>query len=49
VTVKRLDKKGNIVRLIPENEELEDIVVDTDVEPVFIEGLGVGVIRNGGL
>jgi len=49
VTVKRLDKKGNIVRLIPENEELEDIVVDTNVEPVFIEGLGVGVIRNGGL
>lgn len=49
VTVKRLDKKGNIVRLIPENEELDDIIIDTSVEPVFIEGLGVGVIRNGGL
>lgn len=49
VTVKRLDRKGNIVRLIPENEELEDIVIDTNSEPVYIEGLGVGVIRNGDL
>ncbi|GLQ29866.1 transcriptional repressor LexA [Litoribrevibacter albus] len=49
VTVKRLDRKGNIVRLIPENEELDDIVIDTNEEPVFIEGLGVGVIRNGDL
>jgi repressor LexA len=49
VTVKRLDRKGNIVRLIPENEELDDIIIDTNEEPVYIEGLGVGVIRNGDL
>lgn len=49
VTVKRLDKKGNIVRLIPENEELDDIIIDTNEEAVYIEGLGVGVIRNGDL
>lgn len=49
VTVKRLDKKGNIVRLIPENEDLEDIIIDTTEEAVYIEGLGVGVIRNGDL
>ena len=49
VTVKRLDKKGNVVRLIPENEEMEVIEINTSEEPVFIEGLGVGVIRNEGL
>jgi repressor LexA len=49
VTVKRLDKQGSLVRLLPENEELEPIEIDTELEPVFIEGLGVGVIRSGGL
>ncbi|GAA3932989.1 transcriptional repressor LexA [Litoribacillus peritrichatus] len=49
VTVKRLDKQGSIVRLLPENEDLEPIEIDTNLEPVFIEGLGVGVIRNEGL
>jgi repressor LexA len=47
VTVKRLRKKGAIVELLPENPEFEPIVVDTRKEALAIEGIGVGVIRNG--
>ncbi|WP_024872166.1 transcriptional repressor LexA [Tolumonas lignilytica] len=47
VTVKRFERKGNTVRLLPENEELEPIVVDLTQEQLSIEGLAVGVIRNG--
>lgn len=46
VTVKRFEKKGNIVRLIAENEEFNDIVVDLESEEFAIEGLSVGVIRQ---
>lgn len=49
VTVKRYEKKGNIVYLHPENPDFETIVVDTRVEPLSIEGIAVGVVRNGGL
>ena len=48
VTVKRFERKGNVVRLLPENEELEPIIVDLTQEQLSIEGLAVGVIRNGG-
>ena len=48
VTVKRFERKGNVVRLLPENEELEPIIVDLSQEQLSIEGLAVGVIRNGG-
>lgn len=47
VTVKRFERKGNVVRLLPENEELEPIVIDLTQEHLSIEGLAVGVIRNG--
>jgi repressor LexA len=47
VTVKRFKRKGNIVRLLPENPDFEPIVVDLRHEPLVIEGIGVGVIRKG--
>ncbi|MDB4837631.1 transcriptional repressor LexA [Marinomonas sp.] len=47
VTVKRFEKKGSTVRLIAENEEFNDIMVDLESEEFAIEGLSVGVIRQG--
>lgn len=47
VTVKRLKKQGNTVQLLPENEEFSPIVVDLREQSLTIEGLAVGVIRNG--
>lgn len=44
VTVKRLHKKGARVELIAENPDYAPIVVDG---PLAIEGLAVGLIRNG--
>lgn len=49
VTVKRLRRKGSIVELLPENPEFAPIVVNTRSEPLVIEGLAVGLIRNGRL
>jgi len=48
VTVKRLKKtrKRNEILLLPENEELEPILVDLKEQYFSIEGLGVGVIRT---
>jgi repressor LexA len=48
VTVKRLKKQGNVVQLLPENSEFSPIVVDLRQHNFTIEGLAVGVIRNGG-
>ena len=48
VTVKRYQRDGNIVRLIAENEEFAPIVIDLTHQEIAIEGLGVGVIRQGG-
>lgn len=47
VTVKRLDKRGRTVRLLPENPEFEPIVVDAARDELVIEGIAVGVIRAG--
>ncbi len=47
VTVKRLDKRGRTVRLLPENPEFEPIVVDAARDELVIEGVAVGVIRAG--
>ncbi|RLR18057.1 repressor LexA [Sodalis-like symbiont of Bactericera trigonica] len=47
VTVKRLKRQGNIVELLPENSEFNPIVVDLRQQELTIEGLAVGVIRNG--
>ncbi|WP_437887364.1 transcriptional repressor LexA [Phytobacter sp. V91] len=47
VTVKRLKKQGNTVHLLPENSEFSPIVVNLREQNFTIEGLAVGVIRNG--
>lgn len=47
VTVKRLKKQGNVVQLLAENEAFDPIVVDLREQNFSIEGLAVGVIRNG--
>lgn len=46
VTVKRFKREGSHVYLLPENEEFEPIDIDLAEQEVFIEGLGVGVIRR---
>ncbi|CAM4052444.1 MULTISPECIES: transcriptional repressor LexA [Shewanella] len=47
VTVKRFEKRGSTVFLHAENEEYSPIVVDLTTQSLSIEGLAVGVIRNG--
>lgn len=47
VTVKRLRRKGHAVSLLPENPDFEPIEVDLRREQMTIEGVAVGVIRNG--
>ena len=47
VTVKRFRQRGNKVRLMPENPDFEPIEVDLRYDDMSIEGLAVGVIRNG--
>jgi repressor LexA len=47
VTVKRYQQKGSIVSLLPENEDFEPIVVDLKEQALVIEGVVVGVIRDG--
>ncbi|MBL4742859.1 MAG: repressor LexA [Idiomarina sp.] len=47
VTVKRFEQKGRKVLLHPENDEFSTIVVDLSEQVFAIEGLAVGVIRNG--
>lgn len=46
VTVKRFRQRGGVVRLLPENADFEPIVVNLRRQPLVIEGIGVGVIRN---
>lgn len=46
VTVKRFERKGSMVYLHPENDELKAIVVDPSTSFLEIEGIAVGVIRN---
>jgi repressor LexA len=47
VTVKRFKRQGNQVQLIAENPDYEPILVDLKRDPFAIEGIGVGIIRNG--
>jgi repressor LexA len=47
VTVKRFKRRGHAVQLLPENPDFEPIEVDLRNEPLVIEGIAVGVIRNG--
>ncbi len=49
VTVKRLHRRGNHVQLLPENPDFKIIEVDPRRTAFAIEGIAVGVIRNGTL
>ena len=47
VTVKRYKQDGKVVWLLPENEEFEPIRVDLKEQSLIIEGVVVGVLRQG--
>jgi repressor LexA len=47
VTVKRFKRQGSQVQLLPENAEFEPILVDLKRDFFAIEGIAVGIIRNG--
>lgn len=47
VTVKRYRQEGHTVWLLPENKEFEPIKVDLKKQTLVIEGVVVGVIRDG--
>ena len=47
VTVKRFEQKGNVIYLHAENDDYTPIKVDLSCQSLTIEGLAVGVIRNG--
>ena len=47
VTVKRFERHGDLVRLLAENPDFPPIEIDTTSETLIIEGVAVGVIRNG--
>ena len=47
VTVKRYRQNGSVVSLLPENDDFEPILVDLKEQSLVIEGVVVGVIRNG--
>jgi len=47
VTVKRLRRRGHAVSLEAENPEFEPIELDLRRDALAIEGIAVGVIRNG--
>jgi len=46
VTVKRFKRQGNQVQLLPENPDFKPIYIDLKRDPLAIEGLAVGLIRN---
>ena len=45
--MKRYRQKGSLVSLLPENEDFEPIEVDLKKQELVIEGVVVGVIRDG--
>jgi repressor LexA len=47
VTVKRYRRRGNTVQLEAENPDFAPIEVDLNRDALAIEGIAVGVIRNG--
>ena len=48
VTVKRFRRRGNIVTLLPENDDFEPIRVDLREQAFAIEGVYCGVLRLAG-
>ena len=47
VTVKRYRQEGKVVWLLPENDDFSPIEVDLDEQHLVIEGVVVGLLRNG--
>jgi len=47
VTVKRYRQQGQTVWLLPENKDFEPIEVDLKEQDMVIEGVVVGLVRNG--
>ena len=47
VTVKRYRQEGSIAWLLPENEDFEPIKVNLKEQDLLIEGVVVGVVRQG--
>ncbi|MDH3378393.1 MAG: transcriptional repressor LexA [Gammaproteobacteria bacterium] len=47
VTVKQFRRRGNKVKLLPKNPDFSTIEVDLREQAFTIEGIGVGVLRNG--
>jgi len=47
VTVKRYRQTGSVVSLLPENDDFDPIEVDLKEQALVIEGVVVGVIRDG--
>ncbi|MBI3919267.1 MAG: transcriptional repressor LexA [Betaproteobacteria bacterium] len=47
VTVKRIRRQRQTVELVPENPAFKIRIVDLRREPLAIEGVAVGIIRNG--
>ncbi|QRX82190.1 transcriptional repressor LexA [Glaciimonas sp. PAMC28666] len=48
VTVKRYQKTGASIQLLPENPDFEPIIVGEDQDDFALEGLVVGLMRNWG-
>nr|WP_198980488.1 transcriptional repressor LexA [Herbaspirillum sp. ASV7] len=46
VTVKRYQKSGSTITLLPENPEFEPIIVKPDEDQFALEGLAVGLLRS---
>ena len=47
VTVKQFRRRGNVITLLPRNSDFEPIRIDLRQQECGIEGIGVGVLRNG--
>ena len=47
VTVKRFQRRSGRIRLIPENPEFQPLDIEPHREQLVIEGVAVGIIRNG--
>ncbi len=45
--MKRYRQEGSVVWLMPENDAFDPIRVDLKEEPLLIEGIVVGVVRQG--
>lgn len=46
VTVKRYQKSGQIIQLLPENPDFEPIIVSGEADHFALEGLAVGLVRS---